>query len=274
MTTARTGDLVEAGPVVAFNVITLEHAEGILLGAAHADRPVILQVSENAIRYHGGGVPLLSACAALVASNTATASLHLDHVTDPGLFDLATPELGVSSVMYDASALRYDENVTRTRHLARTLHERGLWVEAELGAIGGKGGAHTPGVRTDPREAADFVAATDVDALAVAVGSSHAMTTQTADLDCGLVAEIASVVPVPLVLHGSSGVSVAALEDAIAAGIRKINVGTALNVAFTALTREALAADPNLTDPRKYLSRARDAVAVAVENLLTSLSGS
>jgi fructose-bisphosphate aldolase class II len=272
MTAARTGDLVAGGgPVLALNVITLEHAEGILLGAERAGRPVVLQVSENAIRYHGSGKPLLSACAALIESYAATASLHLDHITDVALLDLAVPGLGVSSVMYDASELDDDENVSRTRDVTRTLHDRGLWVEAELGAIGGKGGAHAPGVRTDPGEAAAFVAATEVDALAVAVGSTHAMTTQTASIDCDLVAQIAAAVPVPLVLHGSSGVPVAQLREAAAAGIRKINVGTALNVAFTSEVREALLADPAVTDPRKYLTQARDAVADVVEDLLAAL---
>jgi len=257
--------------VVAMNVITLEHAEGILLGAAGAEKPVILQVSENAVRYHEGrGGPLLAACAALVAEHEARASVHLDHVTDPALLELARLELGVSSVMYDASALPYDENLERTASVTRDLHARGLWVEAELGAIGGKGGAHDPGVRTDPREAAEFVAATGVDGLAVAVGSSHAMTSQTAELDTGLVDAIAALVPVPLVLHGSSGVPLEQLREAVRAGIRKVNVGTALNVAFTGAVRDALV-DDALTDPRRYLAPARDAVAASARHLLEEL---
>ena len=232
---------------------------------------VVLQVSENAIRYHEGrGAPLLSACAALVHEHTAEASIHLDHVTDVGLLALARDDLGVSSVMYDASALDYDDNVQRTAAVTHELHERGLWVEAELGAIGGKGGAHAPGVRTDPQEAAEFVAATGVDGLAVAVGSTHAMTTQTASLDCDLVRAIAAAVPVPLVLHGSSGVPREQLREATRAGIRKINVGTALNVSFTAAVRDALE-DDSLTDPRRYLGPARDAVAASVRELLEEL---
>ena len=277
MTSARTGDLVAAAvadgrSVLAFNVITLEHAEGILLGAARAGRPVVLGVSENAIRYHDGvGAPLLRACATLVEVHDATASLHLDHITDAALLDLAIDDLGVSSVMFDASALDYEQNVSTTLEVTRELHGRGLWVEAELGAIGGKGGAHAPGVRTVPGEAAEFVAATGVDALAVAVGSEHAMTTKTASLDCDLVAAIAEAVPVPLVLHGSSGVPVAQLVEATAAGMRKINVGTALNVAFTSRIRAHLEADPNVHDPRKYLAEARQAVAGVVEELLGAL---
>jgi fructose-bisphosphate aldolase, class II len=276
MTAVTTADLVaravhDGGHVVALNVITLEHAEAILQGAERAGRPVILQVSENAIRYHEGrGAPLLSACAALVQDHVAEASVHLDHVTDPELLVLARDDLGVSSVMYDASELAYADNVQRTAEVTHELHERGMWVEAELGAIGGKGGAHTPGVRTDPQEAAEFVAATEVDGLAVAVGSTHAMTTQTASLDCQLVSAIATVVAVPLVLHGSSGVPREQLREATRAGIRKINVGTALNVAFTGAVRVALA-DDSLTDPRRYLGPARDATAASVRQILEEL---
>ena len=259
--------------VLALNVITLEHAEGILLGAERAGRPVVLQVSENAIRYHDGvGEPLLRACAARIASHAATASLHLDHITDAALLDLAVTDLGVSSVMYDASGLPYEENVSRTEEVSRMLHDRGLWVEAELGAIGGKGGVHDPGVRTDPEEAAAFVAATGVDALAVAVGSTHAMTSRTSSVDTALVSAIAAAVSVPLVLHGSSGVPVAQLKEASAAGIRKINVGTALNVAFTDQVRAFLEADPTVHDPRRYLAAARQGVAETVEELLRDLS--
>lgn len=277
MTSARTGDLVavaaaEGRSVLALNVITLEHAEGILLGAARAGRPVVLQVSENAIRYHDGvGEPLLRACAALVASHAATASLHLDHITDLALLDVALPALGVSSVMYDASALPYADNVESTEQVTRLLQGRGLWVEAELGAIGGKGGAHDPGVRTDPGEAAAFVASTGVDALAVAVGSTHAMTSQTARVDTDLVAAIAASTPVPLVLHGSSGVPVGQLGAASTAGIRKINVGTALNVAFTDRVRAHLEADPSVHDPRRYLAAGREGIADVVADLLRAL---
>src|SRR4029078_6505900 len=135
-------------------------------------------------------------------------------------------------------------------------HAAGLWVEAELGYVGGKPGAaqsaHSPGVRTDPVEAAAFVTATGVDALAVAVGSSHAMTPPTARPEHGLSAALRSEVPVPLVLHGSSGVPDDELARAVSAGMTKINIGTILNVEYTAAVREALAGDDRLADPRPY----------------------
>jgi len=255
------------GAVLSFNVITLEHVEGVVTGLERAGSSGLLQVSENAVRYRQGRIgPLLAACRELAEQSTVPIGLHLDHLQDAELLTTAVAQAkryGVTSVMVDAAHLAYDENVATTATFAHDAHEAGLWVEAELGEVGGKDG-HAPGVRTDPDEAAAFVEATGVDGLAVAVGSVHAMTTATAHLDLDLIARLAQAVPVPLVLHGSSGVPTAALQDAVRAGIRKINIGTALNVALTAQVRQALAADDGLTDPRRYLAPARDAIAEVV----------
>lgn len=273
MTVARTRDLVDdavarGSAVLSFNVITLEHAEGIVAGLERARCSGLLQVSENAVRYRQGLLgPLLAACRELAEQASVPVGLHLDHLQDGDLLRDGVAQahrFGVSSVMVDAAHVGYDENVATTSALARAAHDVGLWVEAELGEVGGKDGAHAPGVRTDPGEAAAFVAATGVDGLAVAVGSSHAMTAATARLDLDLVARLAAAVPVPLVLHGSSGVPPATLQAAVRAGIRKINIGTALNVALTAQVRKALDADDGLTDPRRYLAPAREAVAATV----------
>jgi len=261
------------GAVGAFNAICLEHAEAIVAGAEQADRPVIIQISENAVKFHGGRLaPLASACAAVASSAAVPVSLHLDHVEDDALLRQAADH-GFGSVMYDASKRSYAENVGATRAAAEWGHGYGLWVEAELGEVGGKDGAHAPGARTDPDEAAAYVAATGVDALAVAVGSSHAMTDRTAALDHGLIARLALAISVPLVLHGSSGVPDAELRAAVLAGMVKVNIGTALNIAFTAAIREHLAADPSVVDPRKYLAPARAAMAAVVADQLGVLAG-
>ena len=131
--------------------------------------------------------------------------MHLDHAEDPELALLAIDH-GFGSVMYDGAKLDFADNVETTRRVVDARRAAGVLVEAELGEIGGKDGAHAPGVRTDPAEAARFVAETGVDALAVAVGSSHAMTERVAALDLDLIARLRAAVPVPLVLHGSSGV--------------------------------------------------------------------
>jgi fructose-bisphosphate aldolase, class II len=282
MSLVTTGDLVaraaaEHSCVTAFNVITLEHAEGIVTGAESAGRPVILQISENAVRYHGSRLaPLALATASVARTAAVDVSLHLDHVTDVDLLHQAADN-GFSSVMFDAGAQPYTDNLAATASAARWAHGVGLWIEAELGYVGGKpdapASAHADGVRTDPSEAADYVARTGVDALAVAVGSSHAMTERSAALDHPLIERLREAVPVPLVLHGSSGVPDEELRAAVLAGMRKINVGTALNISLTRSVRDVLLREPALTDPRKYLGPAREAVATTAREVLTVLTG-
>ncbi|MDT6985353.1 ketose-bisphosphate aldolase [Streptomyces lusitanus] len=272
-TDAIVGPAARAGVGVgAFNVVQLEHAEAIVSGAEAAGRPVILQISENTVRYHGGLEPIALATLAVARAARVPVAVHLDHAQSPDLVHEAV-RLGCCSVMFDASALPYKENLRATREIAEYCHARDVWVEAELGEVGGKDGAHAPGVRTDPAEARDFVAATGVDALAVAVGSSHAMTTRDAVLDFALVATLRDAVAVPLVLHGSSGVADAELVRAVAAGMTKVNVSTHLNKQFTRAARSYLDAHPSTVDPRRYLGPARDAVADAVTQLLGVLHG-
>lgn len=247
---------------LAFNVITLEHAQAIAAACERTGLPAILAISHNALRYHGDDpAVIVDACAAVARRCRLPLSLHLDHIEDPELA-AAAPELGCTSVMFDASSLPHEENVHVTAEVAARLHAHGVWVEAELGEIGGKDGVHAATARTEPDEAAAYVAATGVDALAVAVGSSHAMTTRTASLDQDLIARLRDAVDVPLVLHGSSGVPETELLDAVRNGMRKINFGTHLNSAFTAAVRDALATTDRV-DPRRYLAAGREAVTEA-----------
>jgi fructose-bisphosphate aldolase, class II len=269
-----TGEIVASarGAAGAFNVITIEHAEAIVTGAEAAGLPVILQISENAVRFHHGRLaPIAAAARSIAGAARVAVGLHLDHVESAALLADAAAN-GFGSVMVDASRLPYAENVAATADAVARCHAAGLWVESELGAIGGKDGAHAPGVRTDPDEAAAYVAATGVDALAVAVGSSHAMHTRTARLDHELIARLRDAVPVPLVLHGSSGVPDDELVAAVRAGMRKINIGTALNTAFTGTVRAVLDERPDVVDPRRYLAPARDAMAETVAAALAVLS--
>ncbi|MEU6949741.1 class II fructose-bisphosphate aldolase [Streptomyces sp. NPDC046316] len=254
----------------AFNVIQIEHAQAIVAGAEAAGRPVILQISENTARYHGSLEPIALATLAIARRASVPVALHLDHAESPDLVREAVA-LGFCSVMFDASTLPYEENVAATREMTDHCHRQNVWVEAELGEVGGKDGAHAPGVRTDPGEARAFVAATGVDALAVAVGSSHAMLTRDAVLDLDLVARLREAVDVPLVLHGSSGVGDVDLGRAVGAGMTKVNVATHLNKAFTGAVRTHLGENATTVDPRRYLGPARTAVAEAVSHLLQVL---
>ncbi|WP_372984852.1 ketose-bisphosphate aldolase [Microbacterium sp.] len=251
----------------AFNVIHLETAEGLVRSSADAGLPVILQISQNCADYHGGLEPIALATLAVARRAQTPVAVHLDHAERPELVDEAIA-LGFGSVMFDGGALPYDENVALTAAVAERAHAAGVYVEGELGEVGGKDGAHAPGVRTDPDEARAFVAATGVDALAVAVGSSHAMTDRTASLDLALIARLREALPVPLVLHGSSGVSDAVIADAVRAGMTKINVSTHLNGFFTRAIRATLDTDERLVDSRKYLTPARDALAGEAARML------
>ncbi|WP_060885767.1 class II fructose-bisphosphate aldolase [Streptomyces caniscabiei] len=259
--------------VAAFNVITLEHVEAIVAGAESAAAPVVLQVSENAVGYHDGDLlPLARAASAAAERAGVPVALHLDHIRDDDLLRRAA-DAGFSSVMYDASRLSYLDNLAATHAAVQWAHSQGLWIEAELGQVGGKVGApvldaHAPGARTDPEEARAFVADSGVDALAVAIGSSHAMTTRTAALDHVLLKRLAAALDVPLVLHGSSGVPDDELRAAVAGGIAKVNIGTALNIALTGAVRDHLAARPDAVDPRTYLAAGRTAMAGTVARLI------
>ncbi|GAB1331084.1 class II fructose-bisphosphate aldolase [Streptomyces sennicomposti] len=278
MPLAATGELVGSAvvarsAVAAFNIVTLEHVEAVVAGAEAAGTPVILQISENAVRFrYGRLLPLARAAVEAARRAAVPVALHLDHVQSDDLLRQA-PEAGFSSVMYDASRLPYAENLAATRAAAEWAHAQGLWLEAELGEVGGKDGrppldAHAPGARTDPAEAHAFVTGAGADALAVAVGNSHAMTERTAALDHDLLKRLADALDVPLVLHGSSGLADAELTAAVTGGIAKVNVGTALNIAMTRAIREFLAAHPEAVDSRKYLGVGREAMVKEVTRLL------
>ncbi|MEV1081589.1 class II fructose-bisphosphate aldolase [Streptomyces sp. NPDC050211] len=264
--------------VAAFNIITLEHVEAVIAGAESVDAPVVLQISENAVKFrYGRLLPLARAAVAAAERAAVPVALHLDHVQSDDLLRQA-PGAGFSSAMYDASRLPYEENLAATRAAVDWAHAQGLWIEAELGEVGGKDGAppldaHAPGARTDPAQARAFVTDSGVDALAVAIGSSHAMTTRTATLDHALLKRLAAVLDVPLVLHGSSGVPDSELTAAVAGGIAKVNIGTALNLAMTGAIREYLAAHPEAVDSRKYLSVGREAMVRTVAEIIRVLGG-
>jgi ketose-bisphosphate aldolase len=259
------------GAVGAFNVVLLEHGEAFVAAAGRAGLPIMLQISENCVRYHGGLAPLATATLLLARAAAQPVCVQLDHAVSRSLVEEAI-ELGLPSVMFDGSLLDYPTNLSETSLVVRSCHSRGVFVEAELGVVGGKGGVHAPGARTDPSEAAAFVASTGVDALAVAVGTEHRMTARDAIVDFALIERLRAAVECPLVLHGSSGVSDDDLRRAVRAGIAKVNISTHLNSVFTAAARERLALLPFNVDPREYVGAAREALSAEAERLLNLLA--
>ena len=254
--------------LAAFNVVLLDHAEAFVDAAENTGLPLVLQLSQNAVKYHGGRLrPLGRALIELAEASTVPVTVHLDHAESTDLCREAV-ELGFTSIMYDGSKLPDAQNRVTTAEITAFAHEHGVSVEAELGEVGGKNGVHDPSARTNPEDAAQFVADTGVDLLAVAVGSSHAMATREAVLDNQLIAAIHELVPVPLVLHGSSGVPDEGMVAAIQAGMTKINVSTHLNVVFTQGVRQILDENPKIVDPRKYVGPATHLVQEEVERLM------
>jgi len=266
-----TGELKNAAAVGAFNVILLEHAEAIVTGAEKVKLPVVLQISQNCVDYHGALRPIALASKAIAQASSVNVSLHLDHAESELLIQEAL-DLGFDSIMFDGSKLEYSSNVQASARMAQLCRDYGATIEVELGEVGGKDGVHAPGVRTNSTEAQAFIEATGVDLLAVAVGSSHAMTTRDATLDFELISHIAKTVSVPLVLHGSSGVNDEDLQRAVKAGMRKVNIATHLNHLFTDEIREILNSDSKTVDPRKYVRSARNKVADECGRLLQLLA--
>lgn len=257
--------------VGAFNANTLEQMQAIVLAAEQENAPVIIQVSHNALVYAGcgnatRGLQYMAAIGHVAAQSAAVpVALHLDHATETEVIQAIG--LGFTSVMFDGDGLPFAENVAITGRLRELAHAAGVCIEAEVGEVPKPGDAafDVDAIdRTDPAAAAEFVAATGIDTLAIALGSVHGLAVKHLALDLARLDAIRAQVSIPLVLHGSSGVT----DDQIAAGIQrglcKLNVATQLNAAFTSAVRRALDAAPALVDPRKYLGPARAAQIEAV----------
>uniref|UniRef100_A0A7C2HZR4 Class II fructose-1,6-bisphosphate aldolase n=1 Tax=Ammonifex degensii TaxID=42838 RepID=A0A7C2HZR4_9THEO len=263
VTTARLLQAAAAGgyAVGAFNCNNLEIVQAIIAAAEAENAPVILQASQGAIKY--AGLNYISALAKTAIARThLPVALHLDHGTS---FEQAVRCIaaGFSSVMIDGSRLPLAENVALTRRVVDVARAVGVSVEAELGRIGGTEDEVSVSEReaffTDPDEAADFVAATGVDALAVAIGTAHGRYKGEPQLDFDRLSRIAARVNLPLVLHGSSGVPAEAIREAVRRGIRKVNIDTDIREAFVSTIRQVLGANPDEIDPRKVLGPAREA---------------
>jgi fructose-bisphosphate aldolase class II len=261
--------------VGAFNANNLEYVQGIIAGALAERAPVIIQASPGAIKYVG--LDYITAVVQVAARADIPVVLHLDH--GDGL-ELARRCIagGFSSVMYDGSRLPFDENAARTAEVVGVAHAAGVSCEGELGRVPVADRVWTreelQKLWTDPGEAARFVAATGVDALAVSVGSVHKMLERTAEIDVERVRRIRDATGVPLVLHGSSGVADESLVAAVRAGICKVNIATALSVAFVRAMRAAIARRPEEVDPRPLLGPGRDAVAAEVAAKIRLLGSS
>lgn len=287
----------EGYAVGAFNVNNMEIIQGIMQAGAEEHAPLILQVSAGARKYAGQNYIMKLVEAALM-DNDLPVVVHLDHGPD---FELckACIDGGFSSVMIDGSHLPFEENIAVTRKVVDYAHERGVWVEAELGQLAGVeehvSAEHS--VYTDPDQAVEFVRRSGCDSLAVAIGTSHGAYKFTGDakLDFDRLEKITAMLPgYPLVLHGASSVPQAFVEmanqyggklgsakgvpedmlrRAATSGVCKINIDSDIRLAMTAYIRRHLAEHPEDFDPRAYLKPAREAVREIVQHKIKHMLG-
>lgn len=254
---ARTGGY----GLAAFNAVNLETAQAIVWAAQAQRAAVVLQFSQNAARHAG-----LRQLAALGLSFKRDADvpvlLHFDHAESEDVA-LAALDLGFDGVMLEG-----DDPAT-LRRLASEAHACGGYLEAEYEVVV-KGERH--GERhDDPAGLSRFVELSGCDLLAIDIGTAHKQTEKTAQLDFARLEALAALTPVPLVLHGSSGVPEEQLSRAVTLGITKVNLATDLTLAFTAAVRASL--DGGASDPRKYLAAGRDAMRGRAEHYIQLLGG-
>lgn len=271
----------EGWAVGAFNANTLEQVQAVVLAAQVENAPAIIQISHRALAYIGSGneiqgLKYIAAIGKIAAESvTVPLALHLDHGTESEV--LQAIALGFTSVMFDGDGLSFDDNISITKRLCETAHSVGVCMEAEVGEVpkpDGKEYDEAAIALTQPDEAVQFAEATGVDTLAVALGSVHGLKTKTISLDLDRLTAIRSRVSIPLVLHGSSGVSDRDIKKGVALGLCKVNVATQLSQAFTGAIRDVLNKDSELVDPRKYLVAGRKAQMEIVRERIQFLGAS
>jgi fructose-bisphosphate aldolase class II len=290
--------------VAAFNVNNMEQIQAVMQAADETQFPVIIQASRGARSYTNDRFLIHLMQAATEVYPDVPVALHLDHGNEPATCFSAI-EQGFTSVMMDGSLLAdgrtpsdFEYNVRVTREVVERAHASGVTVEGELGTLGGIEDGHGSGEvhLTDPDQAVEFVERTGIDALAVAIGTSHGAYKFSRPPDgqvlaMHLIEEIHRRLPdTHLVMHGSSsvpkslvdeinryggdlkptwGVPVEEIQQGIRHGVRKINVDTDARLAMTGAIRKVFTEDPGEFDPRKYLSPARDAMKAVYAERMT-----
>ncbi|MBI4140291.1 class II fructose-1,6-bisphosphate aldolase [Candidatus Woesearchaeota archaeon] len=275
--------------VGAFNVNNMEVLEAVIRAAESRKSPVIIQTSEGAISYAGLKI-LFSMIKTAVENSKIPAAIHLDHGRNLALIKKCI-SIGYTSIMIDASHFEFKENIKQTKKVVSLCEKKGISVEAELGTIGGAEESVVARkiIYTDPSAAKEFVDRTGIDALAIAIGTSHGAFKFAGrqELDISRLKQIKKLVKIPLVLHGAScvplwlvsrankfGAKISGAEGvpdsqvalAVKNGINKVNTDTDLRLAFTESVRETLAKNKKEFDPRKILGPARDTIQKIVEH--------
>lgn len=258
----------EGYAVPAFNIHNLETIQTVVETAAEMKSPVILAATPGTMKYAGRAY--VQAIAEVAAKNhDIPIALHLDHHETYESI-VASLELGTKSVMIDGSHHTFEENIAITKKVVEKAHAYGATVEGELGKLVGQEDDLVVEAKdaayTDPDTVVEFIERTGVDSLAVAIGTGHGLYESEPQLDFERLKKINDVATVPIVLHGASGISKADVQKCIAFGCAKVNISTELKIPFSEGLREHLIEHPNETDPRKYMTPAKEKMKTAVKD--------
>ena len=265
----------EGYAVPAFNIHNLETIQVVVEAATQLKSPLILAATPGTMDYAGRSyIQVIAETAA--KENDIPIALHLDHHETVESIEQSLL-LGVKSVMIDGSQQSFTENIALTQKVVAKAHQYGATVEAELGKLVGQEDdiivEAEEAEYTDPDLAKQFVEKTNIDSLAVAIGTGHGVYETTPKLDFDRLAKIKNLVDIPLVLHGASGISKEEVQKCIALGCAKVNISTELKIPFSNALREFLIANPNETDTRKYMGPAKEAMKkVAMEKIHMCMS--
>ncbi|AUJ23949.1 tagatose-bisphosphate aldolase subunit GatY [Virgibacillus dokdonensis] len=257
----------EGYAVPAFNIHNLETIQTVVETAAEMKSPVILAATPGTMKYAGRAY--VQAIAEVAAKlHDIPIALHLDHhETYESIVE--SLELGTKSVMIDGSHHTFEENIAITKKVVEKAHAYGATVEGELGKLVGQEDDLVVEAKdaayTDPDTVVEFIERTGVDSLAVAIGTGHGLYETEPQLDFKRLEKINDVATVPIVLHGASGISKADVQKCIALGCAKVNISTELKIPFSEGLREHLIEHSNETDPRKYMTPAKEKMKAAVK---------
>lgn len=246
--------------VPAFNIHNLETTKVVVEAAEELNSPIILAATPGTIRFAGARY-LVNIMKSAAADSTIPIAFHLDH--HENIEDIKRSiKLGCKSVMIDASALEYEDNIAKVKKVVDFAKRYDVSVEAELGKLVGQEDdievSDEDSELTDPNLAADFVKRTGIDSLAVAIGTAHGLYKKEPKIDYQRLEAIKKNVDIPLVLHGASGVPNKDVIKTIEMGITKVNIATELKIAFSDAVKEYFRENPEANDPRKYLKPGKE----------------
>jgi ketose-bisphosphate aldolase len=255
--------------VGAFNIVDGLTMDAVLTAAAETRSPVIVQVSLKTVKVMGARLIRLM-FAEMAGRVSVPATLHLDHCPDTKVIRECI-EAGWNSVLFDASKLTYEENLTQTKQVVEAAHARGVAVEGELEAVRGVEdgiGSEAEGGVVPLDKAVAFIRATSIDSFAPAIGTAHGVYKGAPKINFQRVAEIVAAEPIPLVVHGGTGLSDDTFRELIRLGAPKVNISTQLKITYADGFRDYLREKPAEYDPLKLQAAVKKGLVEVVSNFM------